>query len=350
MKKEWISYLRCPKDGATLELSEEVYEGEYITSGLLTSKSGNVYPIKNSVIEFFAFEKDDQQKQTIEMFGHEWKHYNQWGWLEDYPENTEESKLIYTGGLKREAQASFDNKAPFKKGALHKDAIVLDAGCGNGRHANISSNQVKLLFCLDASEAIYAARENLKDRENICFIRGDIFNLPFADNTFDAAYSIGVMQHTGSARSFTKSLLRVTKPNKPLTINCYGKGLLSYELIDWSMRKYITQKPKEKQMEITAKIAKFQRNLQTKESPIFKLLNKCLQTQVCIHTSDCIMYDWYAPSLAHHYTPKQIMNLVEEVGGKVEYAYPVDFTEKGYNDFKRKLFHRSFQFCATKNA
>lgn len=348
MKKEWLSYLRCPKDGSSLTLKNEQYDGEYVSTGLLVSGAGNEYQIRDRVVDFFTLEKSERQKQTIEMFGHEWQHYDQWGWLDDYPSNTKECEMIYNGGLKSQGEASFYNKAPFMAGDLHTNAIILDAGCGNGRHTRISAEKVALVFCVDASEAIYSARKNLADKGNVCFLRADIFNLPFADNTLDASYSIGVMQHTGNARAFMKSLLRVTKENHPITINCYGKGLWSYELFDWSLRQCITRLPKEKQMSITSKIAKFERWMCGRKSRMVQFIRKCIHTQLCIHGSDCIMYDWYAPSLAEHYTPRQVTNLMQKLGGQITLAAPDNFTNENYSDLKRRLFHRSFQFRSIK--
>lgn len=348
MKQEWLSYFRCPVDGGELKLENAVFDGDRIVSGVLVSAAQKRYEIQDGIVDFFRSEKTDAQKKTISMFGHEWKVYDQWGWLDAYPDDSVDSQLKYYGALKSHGESAFTGKAPFVEGDLNQQAVVLDAGCGNGRHARVSSQKAGLVFCVDASDAIYSARNNLRDRDNICFVKGDIFKLPFADNTFDAAYSIGVMQHTGDAKSFIRSLLRVVKPSHPVTINCYGTGMWSYEFFDWAFRFVVTRLSKEKQMKFASCLAAFDRYLQKKKSKFAKYLRIFLQSQICLHSADCIMYDWYAPEIAEHYTPAQVDSLVRSFGGIVTNAVP-DFVTPGYNDSERKFLHSSFQFRAVKN-
>jgi len=351
MKKEHLKYLVCPKDRSPLSLSNEETskEGE-ILSGILTSeKNSNTYPIKEGVADFFE-QKQGREQDTINMFGDEWQHYNNWGWIEELPDE-KDAEMKYQGGLSDHGEDSFIKKAPFIDGDLDPNTTVaLDAGCGNGRHARVSSTMVKLLFCADASVAIYEARKNLTriGRKNVCCIRADIFNLPFADNTLDAAYSIGVMQHTGSAKKFFASLSRITKKGKAFTVNCYGTGLIPYEIIDWSSRAIITRLSSKKQMWVSSKIAAFDRFLRRK-GKFANTIRKLITVNFQMHCADCIVYDWYSPKLAHHYKPTDIKLLAYENDGYITHAVP-DFTKDDYSDWKRMLFHDAMQFRVLKKA
>jgi ubiquinone/menaquinone biosynthesis C-methylase UbiE len=44
------------------------------------------------------------------------------------------------------------------------------------------------------------------------FIQGDMLNLPFENNSFDASYSISALEHTGNAFQGVSEMIRVTKP------------------------------------------------------------------------------------------------------------------------------------------
>jgi len=80
----------------------------------------------------------------------------------------------------------------FKSGAK-----VLHAGCGGGQVDADMKEFVKIVG-LDISPRALAINE--KVNQGKCrLIQGDIFDLPFADRTFDGIYNLGVMEHfTGS--------------------------------------------------------------------------------------------------------------------------------------------------------
>jgi hypothetical protein len=63
------------------------------------------------------------------------------------------------------------------------------------------------LILVDFSEAIFVARHNLKDAENILYFMGDLKRLPFRDDFVDLLYCIGVLHHLpGSALEEVRSL------------------------------------------------------------------------------------------------------------------------------------------------
>jgi ubiquinone/menaquinone biosynthesis C-methylase UbiE len=113
---------------------------------------------------------------------------------------------------------------------------VLDWGCGNGHfsyfltHQNIDTTG----FSFDAAPII------LKQESFFHFVQGDIHKpttLPFADSTFDAVFSIGVLEHVyesgGSEERSLQEIRRVLKsgshflcfhfPNKYQWVEPVGK-------------------------------------------------------------------------------------------------------------------------------
>ncbi len=76
-----------------------------------------------------------------------------------------------------------------------KNARVCDLGCGSGRWSFFLKDHCKELVLVDFSEAIYVARQNLKDADNALFLKADITRLPFADNFADFIFSLGVLHH-----------------------------------------------------------------------------------------------------------------------------------------------------------
>jgi len=70
-----------------------------------------------------------------------------------------------------------------------------DLGCGMGRWSYFLSKYAKEIVLVDFSDAIFVARENLKDADNCLFFMGDIKKLPFKDNFADFIFSLGVLHH-----------------------------------------------------------------------------------------------------------------------------------------------------------
>jgi SAM-dependent methyltransferase len=76
-----------------------------------------------------------------------------------------------------------------------KNKRICDLGCGIGRWGHFLKDQCKELILVDFSEAIFVARNNLKDDENILYFMGDLRRLPFRDDFVDFLFCIGVLHH-----------------------------------------------------------------------------------------------------------------------------------------------------------
>ena len=79
--------------------------------------------------------------------------------------------------------------------SLPEGAIGFDLGCGSGRWAALVAPKVGLLHCIDPSDAIEVAKQNLKTHSNCFFHRASVDNIPLPDNSADFGYSLGVLHH-----------------------------------------------------------------------------------------------------------------------------------------------------------
>jgi SAM-dependent methyltransferase len=79
-----------------------------------------------------------------------------------------------------------------------KDKLILDAGCGAGRFAEVALECGAYLIAADISEAAYACRQTLErfPKDRFLVLRGSLFDLPLEKRRFDGVYSLGVLQHT----------------------------------------------------------------------------------------------------------------------------------------------------------
>ena len=94
-----------------------------------------------------------------------------------------------------------------------------------GRFAEVCIEAGADAHAIDLSSAVEAASRNLRHHPNASFYQADIFNLPFADGTFDVIYSIGVLHHTPDTRRAFLSLTKLLKPGGVIAIWVYSTEL-----------------------------------------------------------------------------------------------------------------------------
>lgn len=75
------------------------------------------------------------------------------------------------------------------------DKQVLDVGCGTGRWTKYVAKHAASVDAVDPSKAIETAAILLSDCDNVRLSQASVSGLPFADNSFDFVFSLGVLHH-----------------------------------------------------------------------------------------------------------------------------------------------------------
>jgi SAM-dependent methyltransferase len=105
---------------------------------------------------------------------------------------------------------------------------VIDVGCGPGNYTRPLAHAAGdgLTVGLDASEAMVAAAAKRSGGENIAYLRGDACALPFEDESFDVACSVGVIHMIEEPLAALDEMVRVLAPGGRLAIlaSCARKG------------------------------------------------------------------------------------------------------------------------------
>jgi SAM-dependent methyltransferase len=309
MRETLVERLRCPVDLELLQLDivNQDKDGHIMEGQLCCSVCQQKYKIKNGIpnllldnpVNINGENLDQLQSMTKERFGFEWRYFSDWGWLTDYPDVPLAEEKFY-GGLIQHTQSAFWGKSLFQKEDLRKGLLVLDAGCGNGRFTNQAAQTGAEVIGIDLGKGVLSAFEHTRLLLNCHIVQGDIFRLPFATHTFDRIFSIGVLQHTGDAAAAFDSLTRSLRKGGLIVAHVYGRGMLTYEIIDALIRAVTTRLSIKMQINfsrITAAIARWLRsNTRWRLNLYYHLFRHINLLPTEHHMFDC----WSAPISTHH--------------------------------------------------
>jgi SAM-dependent methyltransferase/uncharacterized protein YbaR (Trm112 family) len=234
------------------------------------------------------------KQDTIRNFGFEWIEYARFGW--DDP--------VYNIAYE---EAVFRRKALLEPAEL-EGRLVLDAGCGNGRYSYWAASYGARVIGVDLGDGVESAAANTRDLPEVQIVQGDIFRLPFAGRTFDAAFSIGVLMHTGDAKRATASLAGLVRPGGSLTVHLYGKGNIVYEAVDWTLRKWTTRMSVERLQRLTRRLYRSRQALE--RVGIANFAHRFVHLGPHPH----IIFDWYAAPVATHHTYPEVLGWFAEMG------------------------------------
>lgn len=204
MKEKLLDFLACPSCGGDILLAyASKYEEKEIIEAVLTCKKcEREYKVTRGVPRFAALDKIEQDKaETAMNFGWQWTHFTQ----EDrkYAEQ-------FLGWLQ-----------PVKKD-FFADKIVLEGGCGKGRHTSLAANWgAKEVVGIDLSAAVETAFQATKHLPNAHVVQADIYKLPFK-KAFDYAFSVGVLHHTPDPKKAFLSLASKVKNGGAISAWIYG--------------------------------------------------------------------------------------------------------------------------------
>ena len=187
LNDELLALLRCPACHSSLE---------QVADGYRCPACRRKFPSVRGVLRFV------DAGNYADSFGYQWQEFSTTQLLPDFAE----SNFLRKTGLRLEEL---------------KGKLVLDVGCGMGRFAEVATRWGARVIGIDLSAAAEVAAHNLQGREFLA-MQADVMALPFALETFDCIYSIGVLHHTPDCERALKSLPQHLKPGGTLAIWLYS--------------------------------------------------------------------------------------------------------------------------------
>jgi SAM-dependent methyltransferase len=203
LKKSLLAYLICPSCEGALDLSVDKTEAEEIIEGELRCLScSSSFPITAGIPRFANLDHVESEKQeTAANFGWQWQHFTQED--ERYAEQ-------FLGWITPVTPDFF------------RDKVVLEGGCGKGRHTQLAARWgAREIIGIDLSAAVETAFAATRSLPNAHIVQADIYRLPFA-RKFDYAFSVGVLHHLPDPRGGFLSLASKVKPGGHVSAWIYG--------------------------------------------------------------------------------------------------------------------------------
>ena len=217
-----LTLLRCISCGGTFTTAD-ASAGDYQLwlQHIRCIECGKRVPVDNGIPRFVSEPDSKVAQRTQHSFGYEWTKFSDW---------------------KPSGDSNF--KDYFDR--LDLDALAtqrtLDAGCGMGRHAKQLAPYVGQLVALDFSVAIDQAAQNLSLCRNTDCIQADLTHLPFADESFDFIYSMGVLHHLTDTLEALRHLVSKVRVGGRIRFYLYWKrkGISGFLLTAVNLLRAIT--------------------------------------------------------------------------------------------------------------
>lgn len=220
-----LRILACPGCGGSLSLASgsvsrnaQVWQGE-----LKCDRCSAPYPVANGIPRFTSSDG------YASSFSFEWSRFAR--------------TQLDSARRCSESESRFRESLDFPPEAL-RGKVVLDAGCGMGRFAEIAAGYGATVVAVDLSYAVDVAAENLARFEAVHPVQADLRSLPFHESSFDFVYSLGVLHHTPNPREAFANLVRYLKGGGKISITVYSGYNKVYVASTRFWRRLTTRLPK----------------------------------------------------------------------------------------------------------
>jgi len=315
MKTSLIPRLRCPVSGQSLHAQDAhgaplaASAAELAEGWLVSEDDQHRHPVRGGIPRFVS------ASNYADNFGMQWNKFSR-------------TQLDSHSGHPITAERFW--AATGWKPADLKDRWLLDVGCGSGRFAEVALDAGANVVALDYSSAVDAAAANLCQHERLHVVQGDIYALPFAPASFDAVYSLGVLQHTPDVERAFMALPKMVKPGGALAVDFYGKSRKSALLPKYWLRPLTKRLPKTTLFNLLEKLVPVMLPISNALAAV-PVVGGLLRRLVPVANYSGMLplskqqirewalldtFDWLSPAYDHPQTPQTVVHWLQAAGLK----------------------------------
>ena len=328
MKATLLELLRAPGTLEPVCLEQQSARSGEIESGVLRAPSGQTFPVRDAIPRFTDVE-DAAQAQTRDTFGFKWAR------RDTYDSDASRARVAQWC-LERYGFPSLEQWASY----FESFGRVLDVGCGSGLTSGVwlSSHGwsgAGMWVGVDVSSAVDVARARLSPVTGTHFVQADALQLPFADGTFGAVFSEGVLHHTPSTRAALLSAARVLGSGGEISFYVYRRKGAAREFTDDYVRDAIRDLSDEEAWDVMRGLTRLGQALASlrvtvnvpEAVPLLGIEAGPMDVQrfvywnfVKLYWNDAlsfeenvhINFDWFRPTYAHRQTAAEVHAWCEE--------------------------------------
>ncbi len=238
MREEFLHYLRCPHTAQQFELIVLDRESDgHVETGVLRTLSGTAYPVVGGIPRFLpdaweafvrelwpfrlqlsGFVKIAQKlprkvRRTRASFSVQWEKLK----TSQLDEAHYPNARLFANSLGFEENDSFLT-------TILEGKSFLDAGCGVGRYTLQALRYGATVIAIDLSPVGCEVTYRHTRANPLCLvIQGDLLHPPFAPETFDWVYAVGVLHHTADVHCAFNHMCRLARPGGRMVVGVYWK-------------------------------------------------------------------------------------------------------------------------------
>ncbi len=177
--------------------------------------------------------------------------------------------------------------------------LVLDAGCGGGRYAQLLGSHGARVVGVDLSAAVAKAAAACTAFPNVLILQADLLDLPLPESTFDVVYSIGVLHHMPEPRRAFHEIARTVKPGGRLAVWLYRRNTIPQEWVNSAVRAVTTRLPVQLLEPLCAGLGVLG-GIPLVNQTLNKFANFSNHPDLTLRV--CDNFDWYAPPYQSHHS------------------------------------------------
>lgn len=234
MYDEDVVLLRCPESGEPLAITAVTArgaDGEILTGTLTGLSRAKTYPIEDGIPRF------TEATGYNRTWDFKWTRIDRGRGLNyrlidpDHPRGMQVDNI-------------YDRNAHNGRAFRHmRGRLVLDIGCGVGQYAirTLRDSGAAKVVAMDLTRGVDMFRKIMLDRfpqyrRQLLLVQASVFRMPFAPESFDYVYSLGVLHHTGETRAAIRNACRLVKEGGEINVWVYAAALRPFEVNEPSHR------------------------------------------------------------------------------------------------------------------